>query len=157
MSKSQRSRLLVDPSVQWSIAGRVLIHWGLFLVCLVSLGALVRILVAVGSQPFSEAWRSAAVSQIPVLGVMFVLMPLFLRDTLKLSNRFAGPMFRLRTSLKSLASDQAVDPIKFRQGDFWQEAAEDFNQIAARMDELKEENQRLQTQISEQQQLCETH
>jgi hypothetical protein len=51
---------------------RVLIHWGLFLVCLVSLGALVRVLLEVGNEPFSSVWRSAIVSQIPVIGVMLV-------------------------------------------------------------------------------------
>lgn len=154
---SKRSRLLVDPSVQWSIAGRILMHWGFFLLCLVSIGAMVRILVAVGNQPFSEAWRSAAFSQIPTLGVMFVLMPIFLRDTLKLSNRFAGPMFRLRTALKSLSGDEQTKPIKFRGGDFWQEAAEDFNEIVAKVDVLKAENDSLRSQLADAQQFCESH
>ena len=56
---SQRSRILVDPKVQWSIAGRILCHWALFAVCLVSISAMVRIMSAAGDQPFADAWRSA--------------------------------------------------------------------------------------------------
>jgi hypothetical protein len=154
---SKRSRLLVDPSVQWSIAGRILIHWGFFLVCLVSLGALVRILVAVGNQPFSEAWKAAVISQIPTLGVMLALLPLFTRDTLKLSNRFAGPMFRLRTSLRNLATDQSVGPIKFRDGDFWQEAASDFNEVLKKIESLQSENDSLKSELANSREWCETH
>lgn len=145
----KRSRFLIDPSVQWSITGRVLIHWGLFLTCLVALGTFVRVLVVIGEQPLSEALQTAAVSQVPVLAVMFVLLPLFLRDTLKLSNRFAGPMFRLRTSLKKLAGEQSTAPISFRKGDFWQEAADDFNHVCKMVETLQTENAELRSQIAE--------
>ena len=152
----KRTRLLIDPAVQWAMVRRVLVHWGLFLICLVSLGALVRILLEVGNEPFSEVWRSAVVSQLPVIGIMFVMMPLFLRDTMKLSNRFAGPMFRLRTSLKCLANGQPQSPIKFRNGDFWQETANDFNQVLGQLESLQAENETLRSQLADQQELCET-
>ena len=64
-----------------------------------------------------------------MVGVMLLLLPVFLRDTLKLSNRFAGPMYRLRIALQSLAAKQSASPIKFRAGDFWQEATTDFSRI----------------------------
>ena len=152
----KRTRLLIDPAVQWAMVRRVLIHWGLFLVCLVSLGALVRVLLEVGNEPFSSVWRSAIVSQIPVIGAMLVMMPMFLRDTMKLSNRFAGPMFRLRTSLRGLVSGEQHLPIKFREEDFWQEAASDFNQVLERVERLQAENESLRSQLAEQQELCGT-
>ncbi len=146
---SQRSRILVDPKVQWSIGCRILCHWALFLVCLVSISAMVRIMAAAGNQPFGEAWRSAALAQLPILGVMFILLPVFLRDTLKLSNRFAGPMYRLRTGLRSLAERQPTTAIKFRTGDFWQEAATDFNTVLSDIEALKEENAELRAKLDE--------
>ncbi|MDG2219817.1 MAG: hypothetical protein P8L85_00440 [Rubripirellula sp.] len=152
----KRTRLLIDPAVQWAMVRRVLIHWGLFLVCLVSLGALVRVLLEVGNEPFSSVWRSAILSQIPVIGVMLVMMPLFLRDTMKLSNRFAGPMFRLRTSLRGLATGHPRSPIKFREEDFWQEAASDFNQVLEQVERLQAENDSLRSQLAEQPEMCET-
>lgn len=146
---SKRSRILVDPQVQWSIAARILGHWVLFLVCLVSISAMVRIMVAAGDQPFGEAWRSAAMAQVPILGVMLVLLPVFLRDTLKLSNRFAGPMYRLRTALQALSAKESIGPIKFRTGDFWLEAATDFNTVLEELQGLREENQVLRERLAE--------
>lgn len=149
MSKSQRSRILVDPQVQWSIAGRVLGHWILFLICLVSISAMVQIMGSAGQQPFAEAWRAAAIAQVPILGVMLMLLPVFLRDTLKMSNRFAGPMYRLRTALRAMANHKSVNSINFRSGDFWQEAAADFNTVLAQIEELRQENTSLKSQLSQ--------
>ncbi len=145
---SQRARILVDPKVQWSIAGRVLIHWTLFLVCITSISAMVRLLSVVGEQPLAGAFRSAIVAQIPIFGVMLMLLPVFLRDTLKMSNRFAGPMFRLRTALIGLRESETVEPIKFRTGDFWQEAATDFNIVVAQIEQLRSENKALRSQLA---------
>ncbi len=153
MSQPQRSRILVDPKVQWSIAGRILSHWVLFLVCLVSISAMVRIMGSAGQQPFADTWRTAAVAQVPILGVMLLLLPVFIRDTLKMSNRFAGPMYRLRTALRSMAENKTVTSINFRSGDFWQEAATDFNTVLGRMEVLREENESLKAQLAESQQI----
>lgn len=153
MSKSQRTRILVDPPVQWSIAGRVLGHWILFLTCLVLISASVQLISSAGQRPFAEAIRAAAVSQIPILGVMLMLLPVFLRDTLKMSNRFAGPMFRLRTALRAMADRQPVNSINFRSGDFWQEAAADFNTVLAQIEELRAENESLKSQLAQSQQV----
>ena len=146
---SERARILVDPKVQWAIAGRILLHWTLFLICILSISSMVRILSAVGDQPFSAAFQSALIAQIPIFGVMLMLLPVFLRDTLKLSNRFAGPMYRLRTALKAVSDQETLKPIKFRTGDFWQEAASDFNEVLAEIQQLRIENQSLRAQLSE--------
>ena len=63
-----------------------------------------------------------------------LVMPFVLFDFVRLSNRFAGPMFRLRRCMQDLADGKRVEPIHFRDGDFWQEIADAFNGILARMD-----------------------
>jgi hypothetical protein len=146
---SDRARIIVDPKVQWSITGRVLIHWSLFLVCILAISTMVRVLAVVGEQPFAGAFRSALISQIPIFGVMLMLLPIFLRDTLKLSNRFAGPMYRLRTALSALSRSEKIGPIKFRTGDFWQEAATDFNTVLAQLQQLQLENETLRRRLAE--------
>ena len=153
MSQHQRSRILVDPKVQWSIAARIVCHWVLFLVCLVTMGAMVRLMAGAGGQSFSESLKTALVTQIPILGIMFFMLPVFLRDTLKLSNRFAGPMYRLRTSLKDVCDNGTTRPIKFRTGDFWQEVAGDFNTVIAQMDELRRENESLKAELRQSEQV----
>ncbi len=145
---SERARILVDPKVQWSIARRIVMHWMLFLVCITSISAMVRLLSAVGQQPSVSAFQSALTAQIPIFGVMLMLLPVFLRDTLKMSNRFAGPMYRLRTALIQLRESENVPPIKFRTGDFWQEAAADFNIVLAQIQQLRQENEALRSQLA---------
>jgi methyl-accepting chemotaxis protein len=136
----QRSRYLIDPKVQWSIAGLITYHWAIFLLCLMTISAIVQAMVAAGHQPFLESLWTAARAQVPILGMMVLMLPIFLRDMLKMTNRFAGPMFRLRTSLADLAQNRSTAKIRFRSRDFWQEVAEDFNSVLGRIETLKKQN-----------------
>ena len=56
-----------------------------------------------------------------------MLLPMVLGRHRALSNRFTGPMLRLRRSMRALARGEHVEPIEFRGGDFWQEFAAEFN------------------------------
>ncbi|TWU40516.1 hypothetical protein [Novipirellula artificiosorum] len=144
---SNRSRILVDPKVQWSIAARVMFHWTLFVLCLIAVNVSVRTFAAVINQPFWEAVKSSTLAQAPILVVMAVMLPIFLRDTLVLSNRFAGPMYRLRTAIASVAKGETVSSIKFRDGDFWQDAATEFNTVLNELNTLRQQNAELQGKI----------
>ena len=57
------------------------------------------------------------------------MVPAFIYDTIKLSNRFVGPILRLKNSVRSVADGKPVSPLKFRGGDFWHELADDFNRL----------------------------
>ena len=149
---SKRRRILVDPKVQYSIAGRILTHWGLFVACLVVINVAVRVFANIANQPFWDALLSASTSQAPILFVMTIMLPMFLRDTMIMTNRFAGPMYRLRTALESVSRGDKVDAIRFRKGDFWQEVAGDFNTVVAQMETLKEQNKQLKAEIAQLQQ-----
>jgi hypothetical protein len=61
----------------------------------------------------------------------FVLVPLLVIDTLRLSNRLVGPLVRLRDGLRRLARGEQVSPIHFRTGDFMEELANEFNRVSA--------------------------
>jgi hypothetical protein len=69
----------------------------------------------------------------PALVASLVLLPVVLMDVLRVSNRFVGPIMRLRTALSTLASGQPGKPLNFRDDDFWRELATDFNRVAARI------------------------
>lgn len=135
----QRSRYLIDPKVQWSIAGMITYHWAVFLLCLVTISAMVQVMAAGGHHPFVNSLASAVRAHIPILGMMVLMLPIFLRDMLKMTNRFAGPMYRLRLSLSSLANNRTTSKIRFRSKDFWQDVADDFNAVLCRMEELESE------------------
>ncbi len=119
----------------------------MLLLCLVTINMMVTVLTEAGQMSFFEALKVGTISQIKTMGVMFLLMPVFLRDTLKMSNRFAGPMYRLRIALKKMAGEDVPAPIKFRDGDFWQEAADDFNTVRSQFDSLKSENAALKAEL----------
>ena len=69
----------------------------------------------------------------PFLLVLLFMLPVFIVDTIKLSHRFAGPIYRLRQTIRSLARGGAYTPMKFREMDFWQGLADDFNQMVERL------------------------
>jgi hypothetical protein len=68
--------------------------------------------------------------------VSILVLPLLIYDALKLSNKFTGPLFRLRRELRRLAAGEHVPPIRFRSRDFWVAMADEFNAASQRMDML---------------------
>lgn len=147
MSKSKRATVLVDPKVQWAIGRRIVLHWFLFAGCLIVVNIMMRTIVTMAEVPFIEALRMAAVRQLSVVVVMVVMLPMFVLDTMKLSNRFAGPMYRLRNALLKIPSAQPVEPLTFRSGDFWSDTAEDFNRVAQHCEALRRRNAELESEL----------
>lgn len=131
--KKPRGKLFVDSAVQGALVKRLVLHWIMFFcICVLGLFALECFL---GDPSRSMGERAAAVwtKHAAVILILLALIPTFIYDTIKLSHRFAGPIFRLRTSIKKLAQGETVKPLKFREQDFWAELAEDFNQVASRV------------------------
>ena len=52
---------------------------------------------------------------------MVFLLPVFVVDTIKISHRFAGPIFSLRRTMREVAEGKPPRKLKFREGDFWHE------------------------------------
>lgn len=132
MDANQRSRRYVDPEVQGALARRLVVHWLAY--TLVASG------VAVGlawmANPFAplgevlaEAWWGYA----PLLLTLVALVPVFVVDSIRLSHRFSGPVYRFRGALERLASGGPVERLTFRESDFWRGLAEDFNRVADRV------------------------
>ena len=61
------------------------------------------------------------------------MIPIFVWDTVTLSHRFAGPMYRFRKTLQELAAHGEAPPVKLRDRDFWQDVANDFNAVLERL------------------------
>ena len=129
--KLVRKQLFVDPKVQGALVLRVVLYW---IVCLVTITLMLlcwKMLVTprVLYTHFDDLWFHHG----PAVIASFLLLPLIILDIVRLSNRFAGPMLRLRRSMRALAQGERVQPIHFRQGDFWQDFADEFNTLAARL------------------------
>ena len=131
-----RKRLFVDPKVQGALVIRVICYW---LICLMTITLMLlcwRIITGPARLFYThldDMWFHYG----PALIASLILLPLVIVDIIRLSNRFAGPMLRLRRNMRALAQGEPVEPISFREGDFWQEFAEEFNAIVARINRLE--------------------
>ena len=127
MKIPRRKRNLVDFEVQTSLLRRMAFHWCLFLtVNAFALYAWTFLLV--GGDGVLEDHVSYFVKlYFPVLVVSLALLPVFLLDASKLSNRFVGPILRVRKTLAEAAGGKDVKPLQFRENDFWQSLANDLN------------------------------
>ncbi len=131
MGKRSRSRVWIDNKIQGALAFRVIIHWGTFVIVVAVLTLAMQYVATPFAAPeelMSIVWQN----QGPFLIVMLILLPIFLYDTVKLSNRFAGPVVRLRRAMQDASQGKPIEKIQFREGDFWRGLAEDFNKLVER-------------------------
>jgi len=134
MKLKRRKKEFIDPEVQGALTRRLIVHWMLFLVAAVVLAVGLKWL----DDPFvsfstltSSAWSTFG----PLLAVLVCLAPIFIYDAIKLSNRFTGPVYRLRQATKQIAAGDMPERVEFRGADFWKDLATDFNQIIRRISE----------------------
>ena len=132
-SKSNlRRQWFVDSDVQGALVWRAILYW-----C-ACLGTMTLMLLCWGiltgpSRLFYYHFNDMWFYYGPALIVSVIILPLVIVDIVRLSNRFAGPLVRLRRSMRALARGEHVRPIRFRDDDFWRDFAEEFNAVVARV------------------------
>src|SRR4029079_16554737 len=136
MSKSQRRRVFVDRRVQGALVLRSVFYWIFCLLTIVVMmiaWRMVTMPVLDSGVQVGSLWAEYA----PVAVASFFMLPIIVMDTVRLSNRFAGPMVRFRRELHELAEGESIHPLKFRDADYWSEMADDFNKVAAKLGALR--------------------
>lgn len=73
----------------------------------------------------------------------FMLGPLMVYDMLKITNRVAGPIFALRRQMTCLYQQQPGRSLAFRNDDYWDSLAAEFNQVREELLQLRSENEEL--------------
>ena len=128
MNANQRGKQYVDPQVQGALWKRMVAHW------LVFVG--VTALLAVGLEWMSDPFRTFPQlahdiwwNYSPVMLAVLFLIPVFIYDAIRMSHRFAGPVYRLRQVIRSLADGNQPDKVELRDDDFWKEMASDLNRV----------------------------
>lgn len=125
-TQKKRTKVFVDRSVQGSLAGRVSLHWICFFAILIAVQVLTTCMV----NPMltrGELFKAVMQNNGLFLVAVVLLLPSFICDTVKLSNRFAGPMVRLKNAFQDGADSGELKEIQFRKGDFWMDVAENYN------------------------------
>lgn len=127
-----RKQLYLDSKVQAALLARVVLYWCAYMVAVGAIVLVWRIVTGparVFYTHFEDMWFHFGSAVV----VSFLLLPLLLWDMLRLSNRFVGPMTRLRKHFRTGANGQKVPPIHFREGDYWHEVSEEFNAMVTEL------------------------
>jgi hypothetical protein len=139
MAQPRRTKKFIDSHVQGALARRIILHWLVFL----SVAVLVSFILQVLSNPFrplTAHLRDVWWTHGPFLLVMAFLLPVFIADTIKLSHRFAGPIFALRRAIREIVQGKPPRKLKFRRKDFWQDLADDYNAMLLRLELLEDDD-----------------
>ena len=129
MLLQRRQRVYLDR-VQSVLVLRVVAYW---FYCLLAATLMACCLVAWLDPPasagelFAQVFRRFGL----VYAASIAVLPLVMLDVVRISHRFVGPIFRLRQALRQAADGGAVEPIKFRDDDYWREVADEFNRAFA--------------------------
>ncbi|EMI53627.1 putative membrane protein [Rhodopirellula sallentina SM41] len=126
--------------MQYGVVWKIAVHWMALFAC--NSIALV-IWVGLFEQP-DVSWKQTVGDSfrrfLPFFVITTALLPAFILDTLKLTNRFAGPVSRLRTEINNAAEGRPVRHLKFRNNDYWREIADGFNALIDRAGLSAEQN-----------------
>jgi hypothetical protein len=136
MAKYKRSQLLIEPSVQRTLIRHAIGYW---LCCALTLEFL-NLAWQISTGPEQRSFWAYLLSQSLLescvrlaLGTTLVL-PFVIWDMLKLSNRFAGPIYRMRRALREVAEHGRTGTVHLRKDDFWHELAEELNAALATLE-----------------------
>lgn len=142
-----RQQLFVDPSVQGVLVRRAALY---SVAC-----TLYFVIIVVFATCMSDPDRSIGESLSIFLGEaifwapgLILLAPMVVYDMLKVTNRFAGPVFSLRREMQRLIDGESDRPLQFRDGDTWGDLAERFNLIRVEMLALREANRDLRSELN---------
>ncbi len=140
MSQNRRRKQFVDAAVQGALVRRMAGHWFLFL----AISTVLMLGLQVLNDPFRPVGQHVTgfmQEHLFFLLLMACMTPIFLWDTVKLSNRFVGPVLRVQRALHEVNTGGEVSEVKFRNGDFWLEMADEVNALLARYNQLRKESQ----------------
>jgi hypothetical protein len=137
-SKHKRGRLLVDPGFQIRLLARFAGYCFVWSLLLVHISFAIDYIfvhmtnVALNQgvhKTLGEVYLQFLQQLSPVLVTWVVVMPLFLRDLLRFSNRVAGPLYRCRKVMQDMASGKPVTEFEPRKRDLMKNFFDDFNAL----------------------------
>jgi hypothetical protein len=132
VNQSRRSLIFIDREVQGALLFRATFYW---FFCLLSITLMLICWNAYHgpSRRFMDLFADLYYRYGPALAASLLLLPIVMIDVVRLSNRFVGPMVRLRGALQDMADGRPAQPLNFRDNDFWRDLATEFNRAAARV------------------------
>ena len=145
MARIQRKQNFVDKHVQGALLRRIFFHWLIFFFVVTMSVVMLQAMLGDPAQSLTTRLKHETGEFIFMGVILLALFPAFMLDTIRFSNRFVGPIARLRRHLRQLGEGD-TDRCQFRENDYWAEMAGEFNEVAGLVDSQREQ---LQTQESE--------
>lgn len=142
MSGRNRKTNYIDNHVQGALLRRIFSHWLMFFTVAGFAVILLQTLLGDSNLSVMDRLKHQTGEFAFFAIVMAALFPAFMLDTIRFSNRFVGPISRLRRHLRQL-SDGNTEKCSFRGADFWQEMSAEFNAVASLVEKQKLEIERL--------------
>jgi methyl-accepting chemotaxis protein len=136
MFGKKRRQLFVDSTLQGALLSRCVLYWGMCLAA-VFVSLLCWDLVVGPTQVFYTRVENTWFKYAPAMLFVAALTPVMAFDFLRMSNRFAGPMIRLRRAMRDLGQGERVEPVVLRRNDFWRDFSDEFNSVVLRMRKLE--------------------
>lgn len=138
MSKRPKRRsYFVDRKVQGALLACTARYWALSVTVVAALTILGWIFITPGVSVLMEL-REELPSLLGAVLIAFLasflVLPVILFDLVRVSNRFVGPVLRLKRSMQQAAAGESVNPVRFRDEDYWQDFADAFNHLLERFD-----------------------
>ncbi len=143
-----REYLFIDKEVQGALVGRVVVYW-LAGIAYVALGSVGYNLYLSPNWTISQHFAYLLETYWAWIPSAVLILPMVIYDILRLSNKFAGPIFRLRDHLKQLVTDPDSKGIQFRGDDYWRDLAKPINQLQHRVLVLQNEVADLECQLAQ--------
>jgi len=137
MVKHPRKRLFVDRKVQGALVMQVVRYW---LLALLTVGGLMFLgWVCMGSGLQGVVTSSDSLKDVmPLISIGVVasamVMLVLVADLIRVSNRFAGPLVRLNKHMEEAFATGELKPVSFRDNDYWQELADNYNNLIKRFE-----------------------
>ncbi len=126
-----KRRFLVHPKLQLAVLAYTFFV-ALVTIVLTSLGSLLLHWTDDPTLTANRGWFLAG----GAFCFLLILVSLILAGLI-LTNRVAGPIHRLETELKAVASGARPTPIHFRKGDLLSDLAEDYNHAVERLNDSR--------------------
>ena len=144
----KRKQKYVDTNVQGALLRRIVLHWLSFFFVTGLTVVLMRSLIGDMNLTFMDNVKNSLGEFSLIAVVLICLFPVFMLDTVRFSNRFVGPIGRLRRHLSELGSEKTTKRCSFRDNDFWSGMADEFNKVVDLVETQDAEIVRLKEQLA---------
>ena len=131
MSTTHRKKYFIDFKVQGALLFRLVLHWMVFALATFGLLFCMDFLVLAPEYSIGDSLLRLWNRYSAMVLVSLFLLPVFAFDLLKMSSRFAGPVYRLRKAMQAVVRGDEVPSIRFRPDDYWHDLSDDFNAMLA--------------------------